>query len=83
MTTLNGVRADHKEPHQLEPGEYTLWRGAWYACCPGPHDLTANLSAHKVAEHEDGTITVSPSILCGNGKVEWHGYLERGIWRSV
>ena len=32
-----------------------------------------------------GTITVSPSILVyddgrGNG---WHGFLERGVWRSV
>lgn len=38
---------------------------------------------HSFAEHDDGTITVSPSILAvrpdGNG---WHGYLEHGVWRS-
>jgi len=33
---------------------------------------------HKVIEHEDGTISVSPSIV-GNGI---HGYLEHGIWRD-
>lgn len=31
-----------------------------------------------VTEHEDGTISASPSIDTGS----WHGYLERGVWRS-
>lgn len=39
------------------------------------------LVTHSIVEHEDGTITVSPSILVTGGE-EWHGYLERGIWRS-
>jgi hypothetical protein len=39
---------------------------------------------HTVTEHEDGTITVSPSILderpgCGT----YHGWLERGVWRDA
>lgn len=44
-----------------------------------------DLSKHTVIEHEDGTITVSPSILitCGQDGEQWHGYLERGIWREV
>ena len=47
----------------------------------------ANLTNHKVAEHEDGTITVSPSILTtghDTGKaITKHGYLEKGVWREV
>lgn len=57
--------------------------GTWFARPPGSQ--LGNLSAHDVAEHEDGTITVSPSILItelGDGKT-WHGYLERGVWREV
>jgi hypothetical protein len=44
----------------------------------------ANLGNHNITEHEDGTITVSPSILItGHHGKQWHGYLERGIWREV
>ncbi len=56
--------------------------GFWECRPPGCHAGT--LRAHQVAEHEDGTITVSPSILIeddgtGHG---WHGFLQRGVWRS-
>jgi len=58
----------------------------WICCSPNGH--AGNLKAHEVIEHEDGTITVSPSILIsrgghGSGKpVEelWHGFLRRGVW---
>jgi len=72
-------------PHVLKPGEYGKWArdGNWYAVPPGQPDLLANLARHTVVEHEDGTITVSPSILVSAGKIgTWHGYLERGIWRE-
>ena len=61
--------------------------GTWYACTP--NGMLGNLSGHEVVEHENGTITVSPSILVtspdskGNEHVRWHGYLEHGIWREV
>jgi hypothetical protein len=42
-----------------------------------------SIEKHDVTEHEDGTITVSPSILLNDGRKIWHGYLERGIWREV
>lgn len=58
-----------------KPGEWD-WMGVT------PDGLHANLSAHDVTEHEDGTITVSPSILVSDGQREWHGYLERGVWRK-
>jgi len=33
---------------------------------------------HTVEEHEDGTITVSPSIVSPRGN--YHGFLVRGEW---
>lgn len=45
-----------------------------------------NLAQHDVTEHEDGTITVSPSILIeghDNGeKTQIHGYLKKGVWED-
>lgn len=54
----------------------------WYATTP--NGLYANLSLHAVTVHDDGTITVYPSILVEQGKngPSWHGYLERGVWRE-
>jgi hypothetical protein len=60
----------------------------WLACAPNGH--TANITGHTIVEHEGGTITVSPSILIStshDGGKTWielfHGFLERGVWRSV
>lgn len=59
----------------------------WYCCVPGAVNddkfMMGNLSKHNVIEHENQTITVSPSILIGQSPNSWHGYLERGIWREV
>lgn len=65
------------------PGDYGKHpvSGEWYACPPGDH--LGCLSEHDVVEHEDGTITVSPSILISDDKGErWHGYLRRGVWEE-
>jgi hypothetical protein len=72
----------------LAPGEYAKHPTAgWHAMTPNGH--LAGLAAHDVMEHEDGTITVSPSILVstndGAGTPDrelWHGFLERGVWRE-
>lgn len=68
----------------LAPGEYAKSPdGVWRCATPNGH--AGNLGLHDVIEHEDGTITVSPSIqvLTVPDNVElWHGYLERGVWRS-
>ena len=64
-------------------GEYLRHeRGMWLCCTPNGH--TGNLSQHNVVEHDDKTITVSPSILVKDtkGKELWHGYLEKGVWRE-
>lgn len=66
----------------LQPGDY--WKhesGVWY--CLTPTGLLGTLRGHEVTEHDDGTITVRPSIFVNQGKPDqWHGYLERGVWRS-
>lgn len=71
----------------LKPGDYVqLSSGDWYG--KTPNGESCNLAKHRVTEHEDGTITVTPSILIfythpDKGRVElWHGWLERGYWRS-
>jgi hypothetical protein len=84
-----GKRVDHIGelwPHEEHPGHYCPveidGERTWYCVTPNGH--AGNLAAHDVTEHEDGTITVSPSILVSNlqqGEL-WHGYLERGVWRS-
>lgn len=73
---------------KLKPGQYMNYGpGNWLVCTPNGH--SGDVSAHQVTEHEDGTITVSPSILVrtshdgGKTMIElWHGFLERGVWRS-
>lgn len=77
------------EAHLLSPGEYgKTASGVWL--CRSPENAegrsaSGNLGNHTVVEHEDGTITVSPSILqsYGDGSIGWHGYLEKGEWRTV
>lgn len=68
---------------QLEPGDYCKQKdGSWMTCLP--NGLLGCIKTHKVEEHEDGTITVSPSILTRGGEhdLSWHGYLEKGVWRE-
>lgn len=69
----------------VEAGDY--WRdtktGKWYAATPLSRDHLAGLANHQIVEHEDGTISVSPSILAEGQEGRWHGYLERGVWREV
>ncbi|CAN5784593.1 hypothetical protein BH11GEM2_BH11GEM2_26430 [soil metagenome] len=84
MTTLQGRRvAWHAQI--LSAFDYAqLPDGTWHAATP--NGLIGNLGNHQVTEHEDGTITVSPSILVstpGGSGARWHGYLERGVWRAV
>jgi hypothetical protein len=79
---MTGRRND-VEPHLYEPGDYGRWKDQWYALTPTKPNLLANVTGHKVTEHEDRTITVSPSILVeSGGGLVWHGFLERGVWRQ-
>lgn len=71
------------------PGAYGRVRrdGAWVWRATTPTGLHGDLTAHDVVEHEDGTITVEPSILVttyeNDCKIEWHGYLRRGVWSEA
>ena len=62
------------------PGGYMKTpEGGWRAMTPNGH--LGNLDAHDVEEHEDGTITVSPSILVSDHTGElYHGFLRGGVW---
>lgn len=68
----------------LPHGSYWKHDGLWY--CITPNGCFGNLAKHAIAEHEDGTITVSPSILVSypnrSEPKSWHGYLEKGMWRE-
>lgn len=75
-------------PDDLAVGDY--WRPSpfhgWRVVCPmlnGGFSI-ANLGGHSIVEHEDGTITVSPSILVtGSDGEQWHGFLEHGVLRTA
>jgi hypothetical protein len=68
-----------------QPGDYGKQPdGKWY--CVTPSGRYGGLEKHQIVEHEDGSITVSPSILVSEPQVDdtpWHGYLEHGVWREV
>lgn len=73
-------RKDGTLPWELKPADYCMRGEFWWVVLPdgaGP----ARLEVWEVTEHEDGTITVSPSIL--DAPSGWHGYLERGVWREA
>lgn len=76
------VYPDENGHLKLAPGDYGKdVHGVWRA--RAPRLCSGNLRNHEVTEHEDGTITVSPSILIEQPPIgTWHGYLERGVWRE-
>lgn len=59
------------------------WRasdGTWLLWLPGCG--LGCLKNHQVEEHEDGTISVTPSILVtgGSSGIRRHGFLTLGFW---
>lgn len=68
-------------PSGLDMQSICYWRhgAGWWLYLPGGG--MGNLSAHEVIEHEDGTITVSPSILVTSRNRTRHGFLVRGVWK--
>jgi hypothetical protein len=80
-------------PLHLEPGDYGRAThedtagsrlGWWQVCAPDGSQGSISPEKHTVIEHEDGTITVSPSLDWSQrtpGK--WHGWLKQGVWTSV
>lgn len=86
MPELEGVRVDDLDMLLTVKGSYSKRGEIWWAHCPAEGAPIANLSKHTVTEHQDGTITVSPSILVKYGaglNQSWHGFLEAGKWKQV
>jgi hypothetical protein len=79
------VDAETNLPPDPQPGDYWFAADRWW--CMTPSNFIGNLGNHTINEYEDGTITVSPSILVteqiGGVKRAWHGFLERGVWREA
>ncbi len=76
----SGVLADTR----LRPGDYFKdEHGIWWI--RPPRGDMGMLTDHTVTEHDDNTITVSPSILLDSDTrgIIWHGFLERGVWREA
>jgi len=87
MATTPGRRIypDAEGRLSFAPGDYGKGQdGVWRARAPGDGTTMGSLKDHQVTEHEDGTITVSLSLLLEpTVKLKgWHGYLERGVWRE-
>lgn len=70
-------RTDDEHGDPTEP-KRVLW-------IKDPAGHVGRCGKHQVTEHEDGTVTVSPSILSTTASHghDWHGFLERGVWREV
>lgn len=84
MTPGRRVFCNEEGWFKLEPGDYVkVPQGYFMSRIPQSKFHTGSLEGHDVTEHEDGTITVSPSILHTEPNVGvWHGFLEKGIWRE-
>lgn len=88
MNNLKGtMKPAGYSPHLLKPGEYCYYEGELYGCTP--NGLLACMSKRNIHMHDDGTISVTPSILVKRGTKDysmgeyyarWRGYLTRGEW---
>jgi len=78
---MKGTRVYLNEDNELllKEGEYGQGISGVWLCRPFKF-YTGSLLRHDIIEHEDGTITVSPSILIQYSNERWHGYLIKGIW---
>jgi hypothetical protein len=67
---------------EVLPGDYWKRRdGSFYLNSPDGEHGAVN-ERWTVIEHEDGTITVSPSIWFNTPR-GWHGFLKAGIWSKA
>lgn len=72
LSHMTIIRKDVNKWGDLKPGEMSPVIGStkpdvWMVCCPTCGNL-GELRTHTVTEHEDGTVTVSPSLVC-NGSL--------------
>lgn len=101
MAVMKGRRVYNSESYsfgRMEPGDYGRGPdGDWWLCAPTGQ--RGRLSEwHSAEEHEDGTITVAPSLAYKTtpgslGQPDptltfdvisgWHGWLRRGMWSEA
>lgn len=81
---VDGKRVQWPESGVLTAGQYAMHPHERHFFAMTPNGRLANLKNHTVTEHDDGRISVQPSILVSSGgREEWHGFLENGVWREV
>lgn len=82
-TKPNGALADLNIPASYGRATVEKYRHTpacwWHVVAPDGSGCSLNPKIHTVTEHEDGTITVMPSIVTST----WHGWLTQGVFRSV
>lgn len=69
---------------ELDTSSICYWKvddGTWLIYFPKIG--VGGLKNHSVEEHEDGTISVYPSILTWNNLGKRHGFLRCGEWEEV
>ena len=67
----------------IQPGDYGRTpKGEWWVAVPFGQVAGGAFIDHQVTEHDDGTITVDPSILVypSSGFEGFHGWLRQGVW---
>lgn len=95
-TVTQGVRVHPRPDGFLDPalidaparyGRAIAAEGAagwWQVTAPDGSGGSLDPRVHTIEEHEDGTITVSPSLDYSRRKPGgWHGWLRRGVFESV
>ncbi len=85
MELIGRRREGNVEYRDAQPGDY--WKPDYEHRQPNewwfrdPTGSFGRVVHHQVAEHDDGTITVHPSILRTGGDTPgFHGWLKRGVW---
>lgn len=72
-------------PSTMEPGSYgcatndrikRTFAAWWSVCTPDGSVVQLDPNKHTVTEHEDGSISVWPSITTR----DWYGWLVAGVW---
>lgn len=72
--------------HKYRTGTDANGRRFWFVWCPGCNDTHQISDAWQVTEHDDGTLTVEPSILVTQPPTEYrcHSYLRGGgTWQYL
>lgn len=59
-------------------------QGRWWVTVPTARQAVPLSDAHTVVEHDDGTITVSPSLVYSTPDRPdyWHGWLRAGKFEA-